>query len=85
MLTLQNSIVAKQHGWRQLLYRWASPTISVGGNLSDDASCNFFSEPSDLNDIEDNLGPLVDNGGLTQTHLPQTGSLAIDTACAGRY
>ncbi len=53
----------EQHGWRQLLYR-CIPYISVGGNLSDDASCNFLSEPSDLNDTEDNLGPLADNGGL---------------------
>ena len=60
----------------------SSGTISsLGGNLSDDDTCNL-TEPSDLPNTPANLGPLTDNGGPTLTHLPQPGSLAIDhTSC----
>ena len=30
------------------------------------------------NGVNLRLGPLADNGGLTKTHLPQTGSPALD-------
>lgn len=51
--------------------------ISLGGNLSDDATCNL-TQPSDQPNTDPLLGPLDDNGGATQTHLPQPGSPAID-------
>ena len=79
-LTFQNTIIA--NGPDDNCYSFFGDQLgSLGGNLSDDDTCGF-SEPSDLNDIEADLGPLADNGGPTQTHLPQTGSPAIDhTAC----
>ena len=54
---------------------------AVGGslagsfNLSDDATCGFGGGRDNVNVL---LGPLADNGGGTQTHLPQPGSPAID-------
>ncbi|MEZ4570770.1 MAG: choice-of-anchor Q domain-containing protein [Thermomicrobiales bacterium] len=56
-----------------------TPVTSQGANLSDDGSCNL-NQPGDLNNTADNLGPLADNGGPTLTHLPQSGSAAIDAA-----
>ena len=44
-------------------------------NLSDDATCGFGSGRDNVNLL---LGPLADNGGGMQTHLPQPGSPAID-------
>ena len=82
-ITLQNTIIANSpddncYDSSGLPYNY----YSLGGNLSDDDTCNF-TESSDLNDTEADLGPLADNGGPTRTHLPQSGSPAIDhTACA---
>ena len=51
-------------------------------NLSDDNTCSFGVGRDNVNLL---LWPLADNGGSTQTHLPQPGSLVIDhgdnTAC----
>ena len=58
------------------------PVTSQGGNLSDDASCALGAQ-GDLDDTDDGLGPLDDNGGPTQTHRPQSGSDAIDNALVG--
>ena len=56
---------------------------SLGSNLSDDDSCPFIAG----GDIQDsnavNLGPLVHNGGPTQTMLPASDSDAIDAADCG--
>ncbi|HRQ37844.1 MAG TPA: choice-of-anchor Q domain-containing protein [Chloroflexota bacterium] len=52
--------------------------ISQGYNIVGDSSCNL-NGPGDMNDIDPQLGPLQDNGGLTQTHLPLPDSPAIDT------
>ncbi len=82
-ITLQNTIIANSpddncYDSSGLPYNY----YSLGGNLSDDDTCNF-TESSDLNDTEADLGSLADNGGPTRTHLPQSGSPAIDhTACA---
>ena len=60
-----------------------SSTVSLGYNLSNDASCGLNGIGDVQNSANVNLGPLADNGGPTQTMLPQTGSDAIDTAdCA---
>jgi hypothetical protein len=45
-------------------------------NLSDDNSCNFGPGRNNVPNLL--LGPLANNGGTTQTHLPQAGSAAID-------
>ena len=50
---------------------------SIGNNIASDASCNFSSS-GDMNNTNPLLGPLQDNGGPTLTHLPRTGSPAID-------
>lgn len=73
--TLQNTIVAGN----------AAPSgadcngtaISQGGNLVSSGTCGLAG-PGDLANISPQLGPLANNGGPTLTHLPQTGSPAID-------
>ncbi len=53
---------------------------SNGNNLDDDGTCGF-TQPSDLSNVADpSLGPLANNGGLTQTHALLLGSPAIDAA-----
>lgn len=55
------------------------PFSSGGFNLSDDFSCySYVNQIGDQNNVDPKLGPLQDNGGLTQTHLPQAGSPLID-------
>jgi hypothetical protein len=39
-------------------------------------------QPSDLPGVDPLLGPLQDNGGSTDTHLPMLGSPAIDAGDA---
>jgi len=56
----------------------AGTVTSTGNNLSSDASCAGFNQPSDQNSTNPNLGPLANNGGATLTHLPLPGSPAID-------
>jgi predicted outer membrane repeat protein len=57
----------------------APVTTSHGYNWDDDGSCGFGAGPGDHpNGGDPLLGPLADNGGLTQTRLPQTGSPLID-------
>jgi hypothetical protein len=60
-----------------------TPSItSLGGNLSDDSSCNdYFTHPTDqteLSGLADTLGLLSDNGGLVPTIPLLPGSPAID-------
>jgi hypothetical protein len=52
---------------------------SSGFNFSDDTSCGF-TQPTDKQGAGNNpmLGSLANNGGPTQTMLPQTGSPLID-------
>ena len=51
--------------------------ISAGYNLSSDSTCAaFLTQTGDLNNLNPHLGPLADNGGPTQTRLPETGSPA---------
>lgn len=56
---------------------------SLGGNITDDASaCNpYFTQTNDqtgVMNLGSTLGPLQDNGGVTQTMALLTGSPAID-------
>jgi predicted outer membrane repeat protein len=60
-----------------------SVLVSQGYNLSSDGSCDF-KQTGDLNNTDPLIGPLADNGGLTQTHLLLDGSPAIDAGqCTG--
>ncbi len=53
--------------------------ISEGNNLSEDKSCHL-TQSTDLLGIDPLLGPLSNNGGLTQTHALMPNSPAIDTS-----
>lgn len=55
----------------------AGLVASQGYNIASDDSCNL-NESGDMNNTDPLLGPLHDNGGLTQTHLPLVGSPVID-------
>lgn len=57
-------------------------TTSNGFNFSDDASCGFAQSTDRQNAGDPGLGPLANNGGPTQTRLPQTGSPLIDAISA---
>ena len=54
--------------------------ISIGGNLSDDATCDTaFSQGTDQNAVPSGLNlDLADNGGFSLTHALLDGSSAID-------
>jgi hypothetical protein len=55
--------------------------VSEGNNLTDDASCTTFVQPSDqINNSLTTLGALADNGGPTRTMALLAGSSAIDGA-----
>jgi len=53
---------------------FAPPDLSEF-NLSSDNTCNFG---AGRNNLDLRLGPLANNGGSTQTHLPRCGSPAIE-------
>ncbi|MEZ4863805.1 MAG: choice-of-anchor Q domain-containing protein [Caldilineaceae bacterium] len=52
---------------------------SEGYNLADDESCGLAGV-GDQQNVDPQLGGLVDNGGPTYTHLPAAGSPAVDAA-----
>jgi CSLREA domain-containing protein len=58
---------------------------SLGYNLiGDTTDCNIQGDTNtNLTNMDPLLGPLADNGGLTQTHLPLDGSPAIDAVLGG--
>lgn len=70
--TIQNSIVADN-----LTGNCFGTMTSVGYNLSSDKTCNF-NGPGDQNNVEPKLGPLLNNGGPTQTLAELAGSPTID-------
>ena len=57
-------------------------TTSNGFNFTDDASCGLAGT-GDVQDGNPALGALADNGGPTQTLLPQPGSPLIDAIPSG--
>lgn len=73
-ITVRGSIVA-DNGAANCV---GSPITSEGGNVVDDASCALGAD--DLADTDPLLGPLADNGGETETRLPDAASPAIDFA-----
>jgi hypothetical protein len=73
------SVVAK-HGTN---VNCLAQTTSHGFNFSDDDTCRF-TDPTDRENAGDpQLGPLIDNGGLTRTLLPEPGSPLIDAIPPG--
>lgn len=68
--TLENTLIA--HGSQGV----NCDSVGTGeSNLSDDTSCGFGVGRDNIPLL---LGPLANNGGDTLTHLPQTGSPAVD-------
>ena len=51
--------------------------VSAGGNVALDGTC-ALAGTNDRPGVDPLLGPLANNGGVTLTHLPQTGSPAVD-------
>ena len=77
---MTNSIVADQVYGSNCgsILQGARPITSLGYNLDDDGSCNLNATGDKSNDQNVKLGPLQNNGGLTQTHALLSGSDAID-------
>ena len=73
-VTVTNTIIANN-----VLGNCGAPVAGNAFSLSSDNTCGFG---PGRDNIDPMLGPLADNGGLTQTHLPQAGSPAIDNATA---
>jgi len=59
----------------------AAAPISLGYNLSDDATCSF-TQTGDMENVDPLLAPLGDNGGFVPTHALWPGSPAIDAGSA---
>ncbi len=85
-VTLANSIVAGQIGGANCLIGGGTSITSGGNNLASDGSCNLTMGSDKPNNPNANLGPLQDNGGLTETHALGVGSdaleMASDAVCA---
>lgn len=77
-LTSFGSVVAVPQGGGANCALNGTTTTSQGFNFSDDASCGFTAGTDTQNGGDPGLGALADNGGPTQTRLPQVGSPLID-------
>jgi hypothetical protein len=74
-ITMKNTIVADPRGAGSTN---CSPTVTSNGfNLDDDDSCGL-DQSTDQTGTDPDLGTLTDNGGPTETMLPEPGSAAID-------
>jgi CSLREA domain-containing protein len=87
LLTLRATIIAGLAAGPQAsncLRLGASTVTSMGFNLDDGTSCDFGppGPATDLESTEPNLAPLGSYGGPTQTHLPLTGSPALNAVTA---
>ena len=71
-VTLINSIVAGNS-----IGDCSGTIIDGGHNIDGDGSCGL-THPSSQSSTDPQLGALADNGGPTETHLPQRTSPAID-------
>jgi CSLREA domain-containing protein len=79
-ITFKNTIVANPQGGGTNCGTNADGLLtSAGHNLSSDASCGF-TQTADIQNQNPLLGNLTNNGGPTETHELQAGSLAIDAA-----
>jgi hypothetical protein len=77
-LEIQNSVVADFLMLEQCHEQFGGSVTSLGHNADVDGSCTSLG--SDLTLDDPRLGPLADNGGATQTHLPLPDSPLIDAA-----
>lgn len=83
-LTMENTVIVQNEGGGNC--RLSDETVqSLGGNYVDDLSCEVTAPTDRQGELPDPLlGPLADNGGMTQTHMPQEGSPLIDSGhCIG--
>ena len=79
ILTMGNTIFDRSSISKLVVGGSGTVTItSLGNNLTTDATAGFFTGPADRINRNPQLGPLADNGGLTQTHALLVGSPAID-------
>jgi predicted outer membrane repeat protein len=69
-VAVTNTIIANNTGGN-----CEAPIANNAFSLSSDNTCGFG---AGRDNVEPMLGPLANNGGFTQTHLPQAGSPAID-------
>jgi predicted outer membrane repeat protein len=72
------SVVALSVGATNCHFAAGPATLSYGNNFSDDASCGFDALTDRQNAGDPQLGALADNGGPTQTIMPQPTSRLID-------
>jgi predicted outer membrane repeat protein len=77
--TVSNSIVASQTGGPDCVIG-GGVIVTNGYNIESGTACGFTAggDQQNVSDADLNLGPLADNGGPTQTHLPGAGSFALD-------
>lgn len=80
-VTLNNTIVGNNEGFAKDCEAIRGEFVSLGFTLDSDGECGL-DQPSDLPGVDPLLGPLQDNGGPTDTHLPMPGSPAIDAGDA---
>lgn len=80
-LDLRNTIIAHQVLGTDCVN--AVPVNSLGHNLDSDNSCNL-TETGDLPGKDAKLGPLQENGGLTETHALSADSPAIDAGSSDK-
>ncbi len=84
--SMQNSLISSV-GQPNCLVGGSNPQIvSLGNNLSDDATCTGLGQPGDQTSVDPLLQGFADNGGGTLTYAPALGSPTIDAgnnaACA---
>jgi hypothetical protein len=81
LTTIHNTIVAENDPVDCDFVAGQGSMTVTGENLDTDGSCENFSRPND----NPQLDTLADNGGPTETHALQPGSIAIDLApeCGG--
>jgi hypothetical protein len=84
-LSLASTIVANSPaGGNCFVDPTGFPLGSNGYNLSSDGTCApFFTQTSDLNGVNPNMGPLADNGGPTLTQRPLFPSPVMDVIPLG--
>jgi hypothetical protein len=79
-LTLANTLISDNQWYACDHWTGSVTLVSSGHNLVQDATCN--PHPSDLIGSSAGLGPLLDNGGPTQTQALLPDSPALDAADA---
>ena len=75
--SLTNTVIANGIGMANCSVTQGT-ILSAGGNVSSDASCPSLTGPNDRPNTDARLGPLLNNGGQTDTHALTVGSWAID-------